>query len=58
MTTEPTAKPTLVLFAGSRSVRLADICNPLATLADVVLVTSEDILAARGDRLDDSGAAP
>jgi len=45
-------KPTLMLFVGTRGVRLADMCNPLD--ADVVIATSEDILAARADTLDES----
>jgi biotin carboxylase len=45
-------RPVLMLFVGTRGVRIADMCNPLAGYADVVVATSDDILAERADRLD------
>jgi biotin carboxylase len=45
-------RPRLMLFVGTRGVRIADTCNPLTAVADVVVATSEDILAERSDRLD------
>ncbi len=47
-------RPVLMLFVGSRGVRIADMCNPLAEFADVVIATSDDILAERADRLDET----
>jgi biotin carboxylase len=46
-------RPVLMLFVGTRGVRIADTCNPLAGFANVVVATSDDILAERADRLDD-----
>jgi biotin carboxylase len=45
-------RPLVMLFVGTRGVRIADTCNPLTAVADVVVATSEDILAERADRLD------
>jgi biotin carboxylase len=45
-------RPLVMLFVGTRGVRIADTCNPLTAVADVVVATSEDILAQRADRLD------
>lgn len=45
-------RPVLILFVGSRGVRIADMCNPLAEFADVLIATSDDILSERADRLD------
>jgi biotin carboxylase len=45
-------RPLVMLFVGTRGVRIADMCNPLTAVADVVVATSEDILAERADRLD------
>ncbi len=47
-------RPVLMLFVGTRGVRIADTCNPLAAFADVVLAVSDDVLAARADTLDAS----
>ncbi|HEX2416697.1 MAG TPA: ATP-grasp domain-containing protein, partial [Micromonosporaceae bacterium] len=47
-------RPVLMLFVGTRGVRLADMCNPLAEYADVVIATSDQILAQRADTLDDT----
>jgi biotin carboxylase len=47
-------RPVLMLFVGTRGVRLADMCNPLAESADVVIATSDEILAQRADALDDT----
>lgn len=40
-----------MLFVGERGGRVSDACGPLAQLADVVVVTSDDIVAARADDL-------
>lgn len=50
-------RPVLMLFVGTRGVRIADMCNPLTAYADVVIATSDDILAQRADRLDGEVAA-
>lgn len=50
-------RPVLMLFVGARGVRLADMCDPLADLADVVIATSDDILAERADAHDESARA-
>ncbi len=47
-------RPVLMLFVGTRGTRIADMCNPLAEYADVVIATSDDILAQRADALDDT----
>nr|ANY57974.1 hypothetical protein [uncultured bacterium] len=47
-------RPVLMLFIGTRGVRIADTCNPLAAFADVVLAVSDDVLAERADSLDAS----
>ena len=44
----------IMLFVGTRGIRTADTVRPLAAVADVVVATSEDILADRSDQLDDS----
>ena len=49
-------RPTLMLFVGTRGVRVADVCAPLAAFADVILAVSDDVLAGRADRLDGSVA--
>lgn len=46
-------RPKLMLFIGARGAGLTDMCNPLAEFADVVVATSEDVLAERADVLDD-----
>lgn len=43
----------LMLFTGTRGVRVADLVRPLTAVGNVVLATSEDILAQRADTLDD-----
>lgn len=43
----------LLLVVGTRGTRVSDTCAALATVADVVIATSEDLLAGRMDRLDD-----
>ncbi|MGC4897169.1 ATP-grasp domain-containing protein [Micromonospora sp. DT31] len=47
-------RPKLMLFVGTRGVRVADVCTPLAAFADVVLAVSDDVLAGRADRLDET----
>lgn len=47
-------RPVLMLFVGTRGVRIADTCNPLTAFADVVLAVSDDVLAGRADTLDDA----
>jgi hypothetical protein len=39
----------LMLFVGARSGRIADLTAPLAAVADVVVATSQDLLAQRAD---------
>lgn len=41
----------LMLFVGTRGIRIADLVGPLAMDADVVLAVSDDHLAARADDL-------
>lgn len=50
-------RPVLMLFVGLRGQRVADMCQPLSTLADVVVATSEEVLARRGDTLADTDAS-
>lgn len=50
---EVVVRSTLMLFVGARGVRTADICRSLNDMADVVVVTSRDILAQRGAAEDD-----
>lgn len=45
-------RSTLMLFVGARGVRTADLCRSLNELADVVVMTSRDILSQRGDTVD------
>ena len=39
----------LMMFVGTRGVRIADTVKPLTSIADVVVATSEDILSQRSD---------
>lgn len=48
-------RPVLMLFVGTRGIRIADLVGPLARDAEVLLAVSDDHLAARADTLD--GAA-
>jgi len=50
-------RPLLLLFVGTRGGRVADACASLASVADVVLVTSRDLLAQRADTVDVSVGA-
>lgn len=46
-------RPRLLLVVGTRGTLVADTCAGLGTVADVVIATSEDLLAGRADRLGD-----
>jgi biotin carboxylase len=50
-------RPTLLLFVGTRGIRVADTCAALTALADVAVVTSQEVLDQRADQLDDTVAA-
>lgn len=52
---EPGARPLLLLFVGTRGGRVTDALRSLSRVADVTIVTSEDVLAERADSL--AGAA-
>jgi biotin carboxylase len=45
------SRPRLVLVVGTRGTLVSDTCAALGTVADVVLASSEDLLAGRSDQL-------
>lgn len=51
------ARPRLVLVIGTRGTLISDTCAGLGTVAEVVLATSEELLAGRADRLGDEPPA-
>src|SRR2546430_4533811 len=48
-------RPVVMLFVGTRGIRIADMCNPLISLTDVVIATSDEILDRRPDVLEEAG---
>lgn len=51
-------RPVLMLFVGTRGIRIADLAGPLSADADVVLAISDDHLSRRADTLDEAAGAP
>lgn len=51
------ARPRLMLLVGSRGGRTVDTCRSLTTLADVVVVTSAELLGERADTPEAVGAS-